>query len=81
MEDSQIHGTIEQLLAEEHELEDSETGANASEADRQRLHELRVTVDEFWNLLRQRRAVRDAGRRDPEAAAVRQADVVESYQQ
>ncbi len=78
MEDSQIHGTIAQLLAEEHELGDHETGWNASEADRQRLHELRVTLEELW--MSQRRALRDAGR-DPEAAAVSQAEVVERYQQ
>ncbi len=74
MEDPQIHGTIEQLVAEEHELWDRESGGNASEADRQRLHELRVSLERRWDLLRQRRALRDAGR-DPEAAAVGQAEV------
>ena len=80
MEDPQIHGTIEQLVAEKHELWDRESGGNAIAADRQRLHKLRVSLERCWDLLRQRRALRDAGR-DPEAAAVGQAEVVESYQQ
>ena len=80
MEDPQIHGTIEQLVAEEHELWGRESEGNASEADRQRLQELKVSLDQCWDLLRQRRALREAGR-DPEAADVRQAEVVERYQQ
>ena len=80
MEDPQIHGTIEQLVAEEHELWERESEGNASEADRRRLQELRVSLDQCWDLLRQRRALREAGR-DPEAADVRQAEVVERYQQ
>jgi uncharacterized protein DUF2630 len=80
MDDPQIHGTIEQLVAEEHELWQRESEGNASEADRQRMQELRVSLDQCWDLLRQRRALRDAGR-DPDAAEARDADVVEGYQQ
>jgi Protein of unknown function (DUF2630) len=80
MDDPQIHGTIEQLVAEEHELWQRESEGNASEADRQRMQELRVSLDQCWDLLRQRRALRDAGR-DPDAAEAREADVVEGYQQ
>ena len=81
MEDPQIHGTIEQLVAEEHELWERESEGNASEADRRRLQGLKVSLDQCWDLLlRQRRALRDAGR-DREAADVRQAEVVERYQQ
>ena len=80
MEDPQIHGTIEQLVAEERELWERESEANASEAGRRRLQELKVSLDRCWDVLRQRRALRDAGR-DPEAADVRQAEVVERYQQ
>jgi hypothetical protein len=80
MDDPQIHGTIEQLVAEEHELWERESEGNASEADRQRLQELRVSLDQCWDLLRQRRALREAGR-DPDAAQARDADVVEGYQQ
>ena len=37
MDDPQVHGTIEQLVAEEHELWEREAAGNATESDRQRL--------------------------------------------
>jgi hypothetical protein len=80
MDDSQIHGTIEQLVAEEHELWEREAAGNVSQADRQRLQDLQVSLDQCWDLLRQRRALREAGG-DPDAAAVRRPEVVESYEQ
>lgn len=80
MDDGQIHGRIEQLVAEEHELWDREAAGNASEADRKRLQELKVSLDQYWDLLRQRRALREAGR-DPGAADSRGAEVVENYEQ
>ena len=80
MDDSQIHGKIEQLVAEEHELWELEAAGNASDADRQRLQELKVTLDQYWDLLRQRRALRDA-HLDPDAAGTRPAEVVERYEQ
>lgn len=46
MDDSQIHGTIERLVAEEHELWARESTGNATEADRLRLEELRVALDQ-----------------------------------
>ena len=80
MNDQQIHGTIEGLVAEEHELWEREAAGTADDADRQRLQELKVSLDQCWDLLRQRNALRDAGR-DPDAAQARPADVVERYQQ
>jgi len=80
MDDQQIHGAIERLVAEEHELWERESAGNASEADRQRLQQLKVALDQSWDLLRQRRALREAGR-DPDAAGARPSDVVEHYQQ
>jgi Protein of unknown function (DUF2630) len=80
MDDPQLYGTIEQLVAEEHELWQRESAGNASDADRQRLEQLKVSLDQCWDLLRQRRALREAGL-DPDAAAVRDAKVVESYEQ
>jgi Protein of unknown function (DUF2630) len=80
MDDPQIHGTIEQLVAEEHELWERESAGNTSEADRQRLQQLKVSLDQCWDLLRQRRALREAGR-DPHAADARRPEVVESYEQ
>ena len=80
MDDQQIHGTIEQLVAEEHELWQREAAGNASDADRRRLQQLKVSLDQSWDLLRQRRALREAGS-DPDAADVRPPDVVERYEQ
>jgi Protein of unknown function (DUF2630) len=80
MDDAQIHGTIEELVAEEHELWEREAEGNATDTDRQRLQELKVSLDQCWDLLRQRRALREAGY-DPDAAAARPEDVVEGYEQ
>ena len=80
MDDLQIHGTIEQLVAEEHELWEREAAGNATDADRRRLQQLKVSLDQSWDLLRQRRALRRAGA-DPDAADVRAPDVVERYEQ
>ena len=80
MDDSQIHGTIEQLVAEEHELWERESTGNADDADRRRMQELKVSLDQCWDLLRQRRALREANR-DPDGADVRRPEVVEGYEQ
>ena len=80
MDDSQIHASIERLVTEEHELWQQESAGEAGDTDRARLEELKVSLDQCWDLLRQRKALRDAGL-DPEAAAVRPPDVVEGYQQ
>jgi hypothetical protein len=80
MDDLQIHGTIEQLVAEEHELWGREAAGNASDADRRRLEQLKASLDQSWDLLRQRRALRQAGG-DPDAADIRPPEVVEGYEQ
>ena len=80
MDDSHVHAPIERLVAEEHELWEREAAGNASEDDRERLRELEVSLDQGWDLLRQRRALREAGE-DPAAADVRRAEVVERYEQ
>ena len=58
MEDTQIHTTIEQLVAEEHELWEREAAGNAADSDRRRLQDVKVSLDQCWDLLRQRRALR-----------------------
>jgi hypothetical protein len=80
MDDNQIHARIESLVAEEHELWEREAAGNAGDAERRRLEELKVSLDQCWDLLRQRRALREAGF-DPEAASVRSQEVVERYEQ
>jgi hypothetical protein len=75
-----IHANIEELVTEEHELWAREGAGNATDADRQRLEEVKVSLDRCWDLLRQRNALREFGR-DPEDASVRSPDVVEGYEQ
>ena len=78
--DPQIHASIEQLVAEEHELWQRESDGRASEDDRSRLKAVQVALDQCWDLLRQRRARRNAGQ-NPDEAEVRPEDIVEGYRQ
>ena len=80
MEDAQIHNNIEQLVHEEHDLWERESAGSATDDDRRRLDALKVSLDQCWDLLRQRRALREANL-DPDAADVRPSEVVERYQQ
>jgi hypothetical protein len=80
MDDPQIHRTIEQLVAEEEELWSRESAGTATDDDRRRLQVVKVSLDQCWDLLRQRRALRDAGL-DPAAAEPRPEEVVERYLQ
>ena len=80
MNDAQVRARIEELVAEEHQLWDAEAAGNASPADRERLQELKVGLDQCWDLLRQRRALEEYGQ-DPDTAAPRDPRVVENYEQ
>ena len=75
-----IHQHIESLVSREQELWEREARGEATDADRRRLAALKVSLDRSWDLLRQRRALADAGL-DPNRAQVRDADVVEHYRQ
>lgn len=78
MDDKDIIREISRLADEEHELERTSDGPSQPRADRRR--EIELSLDQCWDLLRQRRARRSAGV-DPADAAVRPVDVVERYQQ
>ncbi len=80
MDDAQIRQHIEELVAEEHRLWDDESAGGSTAEDSVRLTEVKVTLDELWDLLRQRRALRTAGQ-DPDAAELRDARTVEQYEQ
>ena len=80
MDDEQIRARIEELVAEEHRLWDAEASGNASPADHERLEELKVGLDQCWDLLRQRRALEEFGM-DPDTAAPRSERTVENYEQ
>jgi hypothetical protein len=80
MNDDQIHERIEQLVAEEHELWEREAAGHGTDEDRRRAEVLRISLDQAWDLLRQRRAKRDANV-DPDYASIRPAAEVEGYKQ
>ena len=80
MDEAAIHERIEQLVAEEHELWQRENDGDNDEGTRQRLRDLQVQLDQAWDLLRQRKALRNADL-DPDAARLRDADTVEHYRQ
>jgi hypothetical protein len=67
---------IERLVAEEKRL----YGKGAiSDEEKELLGSINVELDRCWDLLRQRRALREFGR-DPDQAEVRPASTVENYQ-
>jgi hypothetical protein len=78
MEDQDVIDRINQLAHEEHALFQKESQGEASEADRERMKRLEVTLDQCWDLLHQRRARRAAGL-DPDEATVRDEATVEGY--
>jgi hypothetical protein len=77
MNDEQIHETITSLVNEEHQLRSQ---SDHTEEQRAKLAQLEVSLDQCWDLLRQRDALRNAGG-DPSAAAARPAGEVEGYLQ
>ncbi len=80
MNDEQIQRAIEELVAEEHRLWEDQARGGHSASDTERLAVVKVTLDRYWDLLRQRRAYEEHSL-DPDAANVRDASVVENYRQ
>jgi Protein of unknown function (DUF2630) len=82
VDDKQLLGRIGALVEEEHALErEAAAGGDGLDEEQQdRLRHLEVQLDQCWDLLRQRRARRDAGL-DPEDAQVRPEGTVEGYLQ
>jgi hypothetical protein len=78
MDDKRVLDRINEIAAEEHRLYEKESAGNATHEERQRLKQLAVTLDQCWDLLRQRRARRHAGL-NPDDAAVRDENIVERY--
>jgi hypothetical protein len=75
--DGSVLRHIEELVSQEHRLQ---AQAALSEEDRTRLRAVEIELDQSWDLLRQRRALRAAGQ-DPDRAEVRSSDIVEKYEQ
>jgi hypothetical protein len=80
MDDLEVVHRINELAGEEHRLEQAHAGTPLSDEVLQRLRAVEVALDQCWDLLRQRRARRNAGM-DPDDAALRTVTTVEGYQQ
>ncbi len=80
MDDHDLIQRIDDLVAEEHQLRQRSEGQGLARGDAERLQKLEVALDQCWDLLRQRRGLRDRGE-DPDAATVRDASTVEDYRQ
>ena len=80
MDDQEIVRRINELADEEHRLERTHAGTGLGEEELSRLQAIEVSLDQCWDLLRQRRARRSSGQ-DPDEAQVRPESVVEGYQQ
>ena len=75
--DQPVLSHIDQLVKEEERLYAKNS---LTDDDQARLAEVKVELDQCWDLLRQRRALREFGE-DPDKAKVRPAKIVENYEQ
>jgi Protein of unknown function (DUF2630) len=81
MDDKEILGHIDELVATEHQLRTRlAAGELTSEDERAQLKSAEEALDRYWDLLRQRRAKRDYGE-DPSGAVERPVNEVEGYLQ
>jgi hypothetical protein len=74
--DQSVLKHIKELADEEHALYEK---GNLSDEERDRLKALNVALDQYWDLLRQRRAKREFGE-NPDDAEVRRPGIVENYE-
>lgn len=72
----ELHRRIEDLITEEHELRSGHMNADGAK----RIESLERQLDQAWDLLRQRNALRSAGV-NPDEAQQRPESEVESYLQ
>ena len=80
MNDSEILKQITELVNEEHDLMNQAEGTGLDDEQEARMKALEVGLDQCWDLLRQRRARRNAGL-NPDEAEVRDPKIVEHFQQ
>mgnify|MGYP001011187513 CR=1 FL=1 len=74
--DQSVLNHINKLSEEEHQLYEK---GNLSEAETKRLREINIALDQYWDLLRQRRAKREYGM-NPDEADPRSPRTVERYE-
>jgi Protein of unknown function (DUF2630) len=81
MDERPILGIIHELVEEEHALRQRVVdGQLSTDEEHARLRQVEEALDQCWDLLRRRRAARDAGL-DPDQVAPRPVEQVEGYLQ
>jgi hypothetical protein len=81
MDERQILEQVQALVDREHDLRQRVQGGELDpEEEQAQLRSVEAALDQCWDLLRQRRARRDAGQ-SPDEAVVRPVSEVEGYQQ
>jgi hypothetical protein len=80
MNDAEIQAAIDLVIAEQHQLRTQHRRGPLDEADGHRLRELAESLDQCWDLLRQRRARREFGL-DPDDVGVRDHETLRHYRQ
>jgi len=80
MDDSHVQARIESLVEEEHRLLAQGQDGGLDADGHARLREVKVSLDRFWDLLRQRRAREEFGL-DPDRVSTRDEGTVEDYLQ
>lgn len=74
--DQNVLKHLKELADEEHHLYEK---GNLTDAERERLKLINIALDQYWDLLRQRRAKREFGQ-NPEEAEIRRPGIVEKYE-
>jgi hypothetical protein len=81
MDDNDVMSHIEALVAEEHRLLDAGSAGGGLTSDQHaRLRALKIELDRYWDLLRQRRAHEEFGL-DADTTSLRDPKTVEGYWQ
>jgi hypothetical protein len=75
--DNSVLAHITKLTEREEHLYGKE---NLTDEDIKELHKVKLELDQYWDLLRQRRALRDAGE-NPGQAEIRSSDTIENYEE
>jgi hypothetical protein len=76
-QDDSVLSHIKKLNDREQELYGKE---NLTDENVKELHKVKSELDQYWDLLHQRRALRDAGS-NPENAAIRSKETIENYEE
>jgi uncharacterized protein YjaG (DUF416 family) len=75
--DQSVLTHIQELTEKEEQLYGK---PDLTDEDVKELNKVKSELDQYWDLLRQRRAFRDAGE-DPERAKMRSSDTIEHYKE